>query len=475
MQYPYVLDKACRWMRTNVVQNTQALGSAYLATLHDTAAILQAFQKAHLTSMGLLNQQAAAQEPADPVSDVYKPQEAAVLSLSPDSLWCAVTVDSCFTTVGPEHSRLLLYETHTGRLVRQLHRGDVGRYRASWSPCSRYLTVLMGLEEYRGRQVIVYDIAAGSSTVPAWSPAAAEVLQGDWYDLISEDDHTSSADIRLMLCMRCQEGLSSLHVLSIEAGNVVASSDLVRSPCSGDHKGSCGSNMPLWHPSAGFIMPDCTWILLSPDNFRRAGLAVGFCALPAHLGPGSAFSPSGSHLLASYAEAGEMVILSCTAAQQTYTLTIEYMLEGLAPRGFAGRWLPIMPHKEDRLLLDDGLGIKMVSPRGEPLGKTSSADLRLALPLCDTVLPQDTMFQISPCGKFSLVLRGEGGAARPCILHCPSGRALDLVLPAPLTVEQVFWPASGACLLLSDGTFVDQARKEHATVIPFTVLCFPSD
>ena len=222
-------------------------------------------------------------------------------------------------------------------------------------------------------------------------------------------------------------------------------------------------------------MPDCTWSLLSPDNFRRAALAVGYCALPAHLGPGSAFSPSGSHLLASYAEAGEMVILSCTAAQQTYTLTVEYMLEGLAARVFAGRWCPVIPHKEDTLLLDDGFGIRLVTPRGEALGRTSSADLRLALSLCDTVPPQDTVFQISPCGNFSLVLRGEGGAGRPCILHCLSGRALDLVLPAPMTVEQVFWPASGACLLLSDGTFVNQAREKHATIIPFTVLSFPSD
>ena len=469
------------------LQDIQAagVGHAYAATLQSSSDIMAALQRAHCTRKGILKGASPLQLHADPLPEIPDDHTFPQLSLSPDSHWCACSYEGWYTCAGAETCGLYLYETHSGKLVHCLCRSDVGGFLTHWSACSARLSVLMGVNEYHEMSLVVYDAVTGQGHKPAWSPDAVEALQGDVYDSSSKRDMMFSPDGELLLRWRqdadLDGGQHDLQVLSLQHGSLEAASALVASNLLGQaqpdmyHLYRTAAARMLWHPSSrGIVIPGSTYQLADPQAFHQAGLAVGHCPPPAHLGQTSAFSPSGDLLLAAApdfeAYGGQaapdktrMTILQVVEHDLMYSFTMLHMLEDPVAGTFTAAWCPCALDGEEVLLLDDGRGMKLVAPSGQSRGLASLTGHRLFKKSCTYPPPA-----FSPCGQLCQLFSCRDSTATPRVFHCPSSQVLQLaVAPSHDQGQELLWPASGSCLILAAGRPGDHGVGQ---AYPFTVL-----
>ena len=285
----------------------------------------------------------------------------------------------------------------------------------------------------------VYEALTGRITSPAGSLQDCSVLAG-----LTVSAALLSPDAKLLLCNCHSDGLdgsgdtaASLHVLHVTEGQVLASASHAAAclhVCSRCDRTPC----MLWHPSSrGLVLSSCYLkpeALLDTRPFQQAGLRVGSCPVPAHVGKGSAFSPSGDLLLAACPLDGgrswignpeavlqsllnrrPLAILQCTGQGQEYDLTLLHLLEDpdRVQTHLKGMWCPL-PDGQDALLVDDDKGVRLISPDGQALGKRSMPHIKL---------PEDPCIAGSPCGQFYPVrCRGVDKQIIPLVLHCRTGK-----------------------------------------------------
>ena len=285
------------------LQDTQAfgVGAAYTSTLASTLVILAALRAAHLMRKGILGGQPAVQRPAQPLPDLPAPYCAPQLALSPDSRWCAVSVEEDDGSAARDYGGLYLYDTHTGQHVHTLYRGEMGGCFTRWTSCSTRLLVLMGVHELNTTSLLAFEDATGHSIKPKWTKQAAAVLRGTSQDITLERDMLFSPDGSMLLCVQDYDVPPeefSLHILDIPGGSIAAASPLSEVRSRGLARYEYGDTLDvtmLWHPASdGFVVPGCTF-QLDDQPFKKAGLATGHCPLPAFLGENSAFSPMLHH------------------------------------------------------------------------------------------------------------------------------------------------------------------------------------
>ena len=353
-----------------------------------------------------------------------------------------------------------------------------------WTPCSRYLLMLLGVHEYFTQSLLVGEAATGSCTTPAWTSEAAAALQGDFYDENTEREMMFSPDGRLLLCWQGSWGPEqsmTLVVLDIKTGSIAAASALLQVPSKWHASVQYADAVRLlWHPSSrGLVIPGSLYDLADAQKLKSAGFAVGYCPLPAHLGAHSAFNQSGDKLLTSppnmgtgpgVALRGEMpqAIMQVVEHEQVYQFTMLHVVEDPSACVPRGCWCPHGLLGEDALLLDNGRGIRLVSPHGQPQGGATLPDYRLS----KCCWPRQPVF--SPCGQYCQVFSIQNNVHTPCLLHCLSGKVYKLPTPALNNGEQeLFWLACGSRLVLSTVKSQEPSlvQQPHS---PFTVLTFPS-
>ena len=264
-----------------------------------------------------------------------------------------------------------------------------------------------------------------------------------------------------------------MHLLHMSEGCVLASAPVaypgscccIRIDRHSDYYGV------VWHPSSqGFLLSGCM-LQLDAQPFQRAGLAVGWCSSPAHAGVGSAFSPSGDIFLASspsgrrsrYANLSDerleqyiaarvpLAILQCVQQPQEHGLQ-EYILSCLftvetpaSDNVLRGMWSPL-PCGVEAVLLDDGEGVVLISPSGQPLGQRSPALYRL---------PEDPCIAHSPCGQFHAVVSAEPAyrSAPSLVMQCKTGKIFTLPGLCASSVN-MGWHPSGSTLVLVSGCLI---------------------
>ena len=276
------------------------MGAAYTSALASTPAVLKALQAANLMRKGILRSQPAVQRAAQLLPDLPGLHCVPQLTLSPDSLWCAVSVEEDDGSAACDYGALYMYDTHTGRHVHTLYRGEIGGCFAHWTSCSTHLLMLMGVHELHNTGLLVFEAATGRCIRPEWTLPAAAVVRGASRDITMKRDMLFPPDGSMLLCVH-DYGIPpeefSLYVLVLQAGSIAAASPLaeVRRRGLAHHRNgyTLDVNM-LWHQnSGGVVLPSCTFQLADGQPFQRAGLAAGHCPLPAYLGENSAFSPTG--------------------------------------------------------------------------------------------------------------------------------------------------------------------------------------
>ena len=357
------------------LQDTHAcgVGAAYTATLPSTAAILQALREAYIFQQGILSVQVPSQQWAAPAptSLLHTNQHVRVAQPSPNSKLCGVVGCSC--RLDPEQyldewlHTLFIYDTKSGKLLHHLHSVAAASYSIAWSPCSTFLRVHYGAQQYgEGHQIDVWEAETGHNVTPTWTKEAAEAVES------SSSDFTWAPDESRWLGVDDNDSVinaTRLHVVDLFTGKLVESVQIARRYCrfmNADGQLALCIRCAIWHPSSrGFITSQCSCELLSPQVPQAAGLVTGLCPLPAHLRRDSSFSPCGRLLIAGNtldsAQAGNLcVILQCAQQDCQYSLTILHSLDvGLLPV-----WFPFSG-VSDALLLRSCK--RLVTCRGEAL------------------------------------------------------------------------------------------------------------
>ena len=434
-----------------------------------TKAVFEAVRAAWACQQGICAERQPSQLWADPLPqttpDVF--QHVLILYLSPDSLHCVVgyrqtpAERSTSGRTAPSTHGLTLYKTHTGQLIRMLWQGSgTWPHLVRWTPCSTQLMVCSEVNQH----CILYNIAAGDALVVPWKPAA---LPHEWQRNVSLD---VSPDGKMILAIRPEDGIAGttlcVDVLRTPDLSLVASFRLVHHGA-GDsiHARECRANW-LWHPSSsGLIIAECTWKLVSAAPLQAAGIAFGYCPPPAHPTSGSAFSRTGRMLLAEHDmdnRSGyfmQLVILQCTQNKQTYTLDIlqafSSHVEHCPPIAL---WCPLHCTIES-LLIDQGTGLRLVSPYGQTLGSGIPADLvMVGVP------------SFSPCGTLHSVVSRTAPDAQT-ILDIQSGRVYQLPSIAHASHQTVrpFWPACGSCIV-AQSVGISYCRGLQGGLRPFSLL-----
>ena len=143
------------------------MGAAYTSTLASTPAVLKALQAAHLMRKGILRSPPAVQRAAQLLPDLPGLHCVPQLTLSPDSLWCAVSFDEDDGSAACDYGALYMYDTHTGRHVHTLYRGEIGGCFTHWTSCSTRLLVLMGVHELHDTSLLVFELRQGAASGPS--------------------------------------------------------------------------------------------------------------------------------------------------------------------------------------------------------------------------------------------------------------------------------------------------------------------
>ena len=154
----------------------------------------------------------------------------------------------------PEHACLLI--SHEADLCTR-----AGGHIIHWSPCSKYLRMLLGVNEHSTPSLLVRECATGSCTTPVWTSDAAAALQGGFHEDNTEREMIFSPDGRLLLFWQCYGpgGSISLVILDIRTGSFVAASALMQIPSKWHHAQQyryVDAVRLLWHPSSrGLVIP----------------------------------------------------------------------------------------------------------------------------------------------------------------------------------------------------------------------------